>query len=336
MTADTKGITFAVVCYNASRTISNALLLIEAVIKNSNETVEVLIVDNNSTDNTRDVVKEFYAARHVDYPFRVLTEPRQGALYARIKAAKEAKSEWLCYVDSDNYITNNWIEEFYKIIATNTDIDCIGTGAYLPKGTSVPHWFDGVKGWFAIGDQLPVEGPVMGTVPAFWTAGSLFRTERLKSVLTGSVIPVLSGRTAEKAYGGEDHEICYLMALTGSTFYYSKKLQFEHDIAEDRITLKSMYLTVFRSAQAKPVLAKYKYAITKDITEHYVYRLFISIYLLAFNLLKYMVKGWCSPLRKYHPYLICAVRAAGYCVGCIKTGRQRRKAVRNIKVLQDG
>ncbi|MGD8380729.1 MAG: glycosyltransferase, partial [Syntrophobacterales bacterium] len=59
---------------------------------------EVIVVDNNSTDNTREVVDEFCRrSSNVRYCF----EPQQGLSHARNQGLQEAKGKYVAYIDDD-------------------------------------------------------------------------------------------------------------------------------------------------------------------------------------------------------------------------------------------
>lgn len=64
---------------------------------------EVIVVDNNSTDKTIAVAKE--------YPFvKVITETRQGVLYVRNTGFDAVKSDIIARIDADNVMAKNWVK----------------------------------------------------------------------------------------------------------------------------------------------------------------------------------------------------------------------------------
>ncbi|MCA9344846.1 glycosyltransferase family 2 protein, partial [Candidatus Saccharibacteria bacterium] len=78
---------------------------------------EVIVVDNNSTDNTLKIVK--------DYKFvRVLTEKQQGVLYARNKGFNQAKSQIIGRIDADTRLEPDWVEQLQKIFS-GSNIDAV-------------------------------------------------------------------------------------------------------------------------------------------------------------------------------------------------------------------
>lgn len=68
---------------------------------------EVIIVDNNSTDNTQDVIQ-----RYLDEftQFRCVREPRQGLSYARNRGFQEALGKYVAFIDDDAKASPDWLE----------------------------------------------------------------------------------------------------------------------------------------------------------------------------------------------------------------------------------
>ncbi|HCY45603.1 MAG TPA: capsular biosynthesis protein CpsI, partial [Flavobacteriales bacterium] len=65
--------------------------------------VEVLVVNNNSSDATLQVCEKYKDHIH---NFHSVTETTQGLSFARNRAFKEAKSEWVYYLDDDALVTD--------------------------------------------------------------------------------------------------------------------------------------------------------------------------------------------------------------------------------------
>lgn len=69
---------------------------------------EVIVVDNNSTDDSAKVARQ--------YPFvRVITEKQQGVLYARNAGFDAAKSDIIGRIDADTRLPKNWVERILGI-----------------------------------------------------------------------------------------------------------------------------------------------------------------------------------------------------------------------------
>ena len=96
---------------------------------------EVLVIDNNSRDHTREVVKDFC----LRYPGRVryVFEAQQGLSNARNTGIREAQI--LAFVDDDVAVAPNWL---YNLTAGLRDCDWAGAGGRIlpPKEFSPPAW----------------------------------------------------------------------------------------------------------------------------------------------------------------------------------------------------
>jgi glycosyltransferase involved in cell wall biosynthesis len=108
------------------------------------ETFELLIVDNNSTDATADVIDGFATA----HPERVqgVFEARQGVAFARQAGVDRARAPILAFFDDDVRVSKNWIETIVRTFAEHPAVDCIG-GKVLPEWSAPPpdwltraHW----------------------------------------------------------------------------------------------------------------------------------------------------------------------------------------------------
>jgi glycosyltransferase involved in cell wall biosynthesis len=72
---------------------------------------EVVVVNNNSTDATADVVA--HLAPTLPVPVRYVFEPRQGASFARARAIAEAKGTFVGFLDDDNLPAADWVSCAY-------------------------------------------------------------------------------------------------------------------------------------------------------------------------------------------------------------------------------
>jgi glycosyltransferase involved in cell wall biosynthesis len=101
-------------------------------------TFEVILVDNNSTDNTKEVAGN-YATSHpglIKYVF----EPKQGLSHGRNAGIANAQGKFLAFTDDDVRVHNDWINALYRAFNTHPDAVYIG-GKVLPLWqTAKPKW----------------------------------------------------------------------------------------------------------------------------------------------------------------------------------------------------
>ncbi len=86
--------------------------------------IEILVVDDGSTDNTKDVIKEFN--NHITYFF----QENRGVSAARNRGLELAKGDYITFLDSDDYLTNDSLELRIEILKKHTDIGIVFTSTY--------------------------------------------------------------------------------------------------------------------------------------------------------------------------------------------------------------
>ena len=100
---------------------------------------EVIIVDNNSTDNTRQVI-ESYAQR--DGRIRYVFEKKQGVAYGRNAGISAAQGKYIAFCDDDVIVTPDWLRKMHAALLRFPEADFVG-GKVLPVWkTAVPAWLN--------------------------------------------------------------------------------------------------------------------------------------------------------------------------------------------------
>ena len=103
--------------YNAAKTIKGC---IESLLKQSYRTYEVIVVDNNSTDDTRRILESFGER------IRTLKEVKKGSFAARNTGVKNARGEILAFVDSDCVVGDDWLEKLTEPIISEGEVAAYG------------------------------------------------------------------------------------------------------------------------------------------------------------------------------------------------------------------
>jgi glucosyl-dolichyl phosphate glucuronosyltransferase len=218
--------------YNRSGSLANALESIAACSMPESVQWEVLVVDNNSTDNTRAVTEEFcgrYAGR-----FRYIFEPRQGLSQARNTGIREARGEIIAFVDDDVTVGPTWLEEITSVFH---DGEWSGAGGrILPeRGFIPPHWL-ALDGPYSLLGALCAHydrGDVSGEMktPAHG-ANMAFRTEMFKKY--GGFRTDL-GRCSNDLMSNEDTEFGRRLIAGGERLRYVASSVVHHAIHEGRV-----------------------------------------------------------------------------------------------------
>lgn len=104
--------------YNRADFIEQA---INSVLAQTYTKFELLIVDDGSTDNTRDLLQPLLA----DSRLRYFHQANQGQSIARNLALSEAKGEFVCFLDSDNYWPAEKLEKQVEFFRQQPEYDVI-------------------------------------------------------------------------------------------------------------------------------------------------------------------------------------------------------------------
>src|SRR5688572_11938068 len=94
--------------YNRAHLISKA---IESMLAQSYQSWELIIVDDGSTDNTKEVISGFSDAR-INYIYQKNSERSA----ARNNGIAHSRGRYICFLDSDDYFMTNHLENMHKAI----------------------------------------------------------------------------------------------------------------------------------------------------------------------------------------------------------------------------
>ncbi|MEB3219986.1 MAG: glycosyltransferase [Nostocales cyanobacterium 94392] len=123
---------------------------------------EVVVVDNGSKDNTKQVVEQ----RLENHLLKYIYEPVLGLSVARNTGAKAARGEILAYLDDDAVASKSWLQILYDAYQNNPKLAIAGGKVTLlwPEQTLPPRWLSpglaGNLGAYDLGDRVvSIENP---------------------------------------------------------------------------------------------------------------------------------------------------------------------------------
>jgi O-antigen biosynthesis protein len=105
---DLPSVSVIVPCFNAERYVAATL---RSVLDQTRPPAEILVVDNGSTDRSREIVEGFGPG------VRLMHEARRGASAARVAGAAAARGEALMFLDSDDLIAPDTLEALARVLA---------------------------------------------------------------------------------------------------------------------------------------------------------------------------------------------------------------------------
>lgn len=154
-------ITVILCTHNRCRSLSHALESVAATTFSDPVEWEVVVVDNNSKDQTRDVIEDY--CRRYPGRFRYVFEPHQGLSHARNAGIREARGDVLAFMDDDVRVEPTWLQ---NLTAALDKGEWVGAG-----GRTVP------ANTFTLPDWLALDGSysMMGILYAHFDLGDKAR-----------------------------------------------------------------------------------------------------------------------------------------------------------------
>src|SRR6516225_9726448 len=230
-------ISVCICTYNRSKGLRRTL---ESLARQNNINLgEVLIVDNNCTDDTADVVESFRET----LPIRRITESRQGLSHARNRAVADFRGDVLLFTDDDVRLGTSWLAAYQDAICRFPNADYFG-GRILPDwGQAKPRWIhgeplpliDGVLGWFDRGAETR---PFSATEPPPF--GASFAVKRLLFEKIG-LFRIDLGTGGMGVGRGEETEFLMRARDSGANGVYVGEALCFHSYDPQRLRIRELY-----------------------------------------------------------------------------------------------
>lgn len=221
--------TIAIPTYNGSDRIPALLEKLRSQSQVDHLRWEVLIVDNNSSDNTRQIVEQYQADATFPVPIRYAFEPRQGAAYARLTAIAAADGEWVGFLDDDNWPDDNWLSAAAQFRHFRPRLGAFSGRIQIATDQPLPTHFDRIAYFLAIRDHGDQPWPFQPENLLLPPAASLVVRKQawLESV---PAQPLLGGKRPGLFVQGDDYEPLLYLHKAGWEIWYTPDLQTTHQI----------------------------------------------------------------------------------------------------------
>jgi glycosyltransferase involved in cell wall biosynthesis len=237
--------TVAIPTYNGASRLPELLKRLRNQIQTENFTWEIIVVDNNSTDNTAQVIQSYQVNWQCSYPLKYLFEAKQGAAYARKLAVAEASGELIGFLDDDNYPLPNWVAEAYAFAQRHPKAGAYGSQIHPDWEVEPSEEFQRrIAPFLAITER--------GNVPLLYEAKKKLLPPSAGLVVKRQVwlesVPeqtILTGRTPGSMLTSEDLEMLCYIQKSGWEVWYNPKMEIYHKIPNSRLQ-KEYLLPFFR------------------------------------------------------------------------------------------
>lgn len=226
--------TIAIPTYNGEKRLPDVLERLRSQIDVEHLCWEIVVIDNNSSDRTAEVVREYQANWPQAYPLKYSFEPQQGAAFARARAIKEAKSELIGFLDDDNLPEPNWLTQAYEFALEHPNAGAYGSRIFGEFEVTPPDNFYKIAPFLALTDR--------GSIPRLYpqekkvlppSAGLVVRKRAWLDNVPPR--PILSGRIPGSMLTGEDLEAIAHIQQAGWEIWYNPAMLVYHKIPRHRL-----------------------------------------------------------------------------------------------------
>ena len=192
---------------------------------------ELIVVDNNSTDGTREVVERIAAA---DSRVRYRFEGQQGLSHARNAGIREARAPLIAFTDDDVRAEPDWVSAIVRAFREYPDVDIVG-GRVLPMWPRVP------PAWLTRDHWTPLALVDYGDAPLTITAerslclvGANLSFRRSVFEAVGLFAPELQ-RVKASVGSLEDHEFILRLLSIGRRGLYDPRITLHAEVQPERL-----------------------------------------------------------------------------------------------------
>lgn len=238
-------VSIAIPTYNRSSEVEKTLAGLARLETTGCPEYEVLVIDNNSTDDTAEVVAR--AAPLFNGRLRYVKEETQGLNHARNRAIAEARYEIVAYLDDDVDVDERWLKHLADAYA-GENVAGVGGRAYLVYPRPRPRWLgEHIEGLLTKVELGPVRRPARSG--EIFGVNLSFQKDWL--VRTGGFRPDLD-RVGTCLLGGGDDEMVARVAANGGHILYEPGAVVGHRVPDSRLTRKWFWDRCFWGSVSSP------------------------------------------------------------------------------------
>lgn len=217
--------------YNRAAMLSDTLQSL-ALLQFDNSKFEVILVDNNSTDDTQQVFYRF-AEKYPGVNFRYVKELNQGLSFALNRGIEEAKGEYICFIDDDEAVDRVYLKRLDSYLSLNPQIKYAASRIVPLYEGGEPKWMSAftqrlIGGYFNAGDRIKKlgKGKYPGTGHTIIKKSLYDRFGKYNTNL---------GRKGKGLMGAEDKDMAFRLLNGGVECYYLPIPVF-HQIPAEKLT----------------------------------------------------------------------------------------------------
>jgi len=264
-----KFIISVIVCtYNRSDLLS---LCLESLARQTldKNLYEVIVVNNNSNDNTEEIIRNF-TDKYSN--FSSIVETKQGLSHSRNCGWKNSNGNYIAYIDDDAIAFENWLEGIFDFVVINPDIKVFGGPYEGYSNKKLPWWLPRTYGSMTLGDfskiiEFGIE----------WISGSNMIYHRTILEKFGGFENSV-GMSGNKISYGEETNLQQKIITTNIPIWYSPDIKVKHLIAEKKLRFSWVFISGYKAGKVDEIIFNHKH------------NLFYYSILIIFHFFKFGIK----------------------------------------------
>jgi glucosyl-dolichyl phosphate glucuronosyltransferase len=242
-------ITVAICTFNRANYLADTLACLSGQTADPN-LFEVIVIDNNSTDNTGEVCNRF--CRDVrNQSFRCFKESNQGLSHARNRAVREALADSILFIDDDVILENDFVSEALNCLQSYPEASCAGGRIFVSFDDGDPGWIPGeLMPMFGLHD---LGGEVKKYSSRNFPRGGNMLIKKMVFEACG-MFDVDLGRKGKTLLGSEEKAFFERARSAGFNLYYWPDMILKHRIGSSRLDqtyLKNQSVGIGRSERLR-------------------------------------------------------------------------------------
>ncbi|MCZ6653249.1 MAG: glycosyltransferase [Planctomycetota bacterium] len=245
--ADTR-ITAAICAYNAAHHLADVVNSVMAQTLPA-DAYEVLVVDNNSTDETTSVLHELQ--ERFGHRLRMVSETQQGLSHARNRALAQAAAPLIAFLDADAVAEEPWLKSLADVFDAHPRAGVVGGRIEVQWDAPKPRWWDDRLDE-AMGRFSPSGEQTQLRYPRFPYGGNF----AVRSVAIDEVGGFLThlGRSGAGLLAGEEGELCLRMEQHDWEIHYTPAAPVHHRATGKRLTRRFILRRAFNHGRTQYML----------------------------------------------------------------------------------
>lgn len=271
---------------------------------------ELLVVDNNSQDSTKEVVLNFSALNPsmiINYSLAL----QQGLSHARNHAIVASKAYWIMYLDDDAKVREDFLQRTVYLVK-KTDYQIVG-GVYYPwYKYGRPKWF---KDRYA-SNAKPIRNLSVPRGEVFASGGVMLWEKKLLKQLGGFNVNI--GMKGNKVAYGEETIVQQQAKNMGIDIAYDPNLVIYHVVAEQKLTIDWFFVSNFAKGRDQVLGGE-----IKPSRINLVLQLVIGLSVMTKDLLLNTLKLFFQTDYYLENWLIDTFRKMAKRIGVIYTGLKK-------------